>query len=240
MTPVPSPLRRRALLLAALLPAVGLLLPRNPAEAARVIPPPAMDEHDASATSETTVLAGGCFWGVQAVFQHVDGVIDAVSGYTGGSQNDAHYMTVSTGTTGHAESVRVTFDPRRISYGRILQIFFSVAHDPTELNFQGPDNGPQYRSAIFPADARQAQVAAAYIAQLDKAHVFPVPIVTRIETGRTFYPAEAYHQDYLAQHPDNPYIAAYDLPKLRELQSLFPDLYRANPVLVASAAKPVP
>jgi len=232
-----SPRRRALLLTSLLLPAAALLLHREAAEAARAVPPPAIDEHNA-ASSEVAVLAGGCFWGVQGVFQHVDGVINAVSGYTGGSKDDAHYMTVSTGTTGHAESVRITFDPRRISYGRILQVFFAVAHDPTELNYQGPDEGSQYRSAIFPLDSDQEQVARGYIAQLDAAHVFHAPIVTRIEPGRTFYPAETYHQDFLERNPDNPYIVAWDLPKIRELKATFPDLYRPNPVLVASAAKP--
>ena len=204
------------------------------------IPPPAMDEPAPHATREVAVLAGGCFWGVQGVFQHVDGVISAVSGYAGGSRNTAQYETVSTGTTGHAESVRVTFDPRRTSYGTILQIFFSVAHNPTELNFQGPDNGPQYRSAIFPVDAEQARIAKGYIAQLDAAHAFPAPIVTRIEMGRMFYPAEAYHQNFLARNPDNSYIAYVDLPKIKDLQSTFPRLYRPDPVLVASVGKPSP
>jgi peptide-methionine (S)-S-oxide reductase len=180
------------------------------------------------------VVAGGCFWGVQGVFQHVDGVTSAVSGYTGGKSDTAQYGTVSTGTTGHAESVRVTFDPQRISYGRILQIYFSVAHDPTELNRQGPDEGTQYRSTIFPTNAEQQSIAKAYITQLDKARVFHTTIVTTIEVNRTFYPAEAYHQDYLTRHPDNPYIAYNDLPKIRELQKLFPDRYRDSPVLVAT------
>jgi peptide-methionine (S)-S-oxide reductase len=168
------------------------------------------------------------------VFQHVNGVISAVSGYAGGAQNTAEYETVSTGRTGHAESVRITFDPRRISYGRILQIYFSVAHDPTELNRQGPDIGTQYRSTIFPASAQQAAIARAYIAQLDKAHAFGARIVTTIEPDRTFYPAEDYHQDFMTRNPGNPYIAMYDLPKVRELQRIFPDLYRPDPVLVAS------
>jgi peptide-methionine (S)-S-oxide reductase len=205
------------------------------AETAHVVPAPITDETPAAgAASETAVLAGGCFWGVQGVFQHVDGVTSAVSGYTGGKSDTAQYETVSTGTTGHAESVRVTFDPQRISYGRILQIYFSVAHDPTELNRQGPDEGTQYRSTIFPTNAEQQSIAKAYITQLDKAHVFHTTIVTTIEVNRTFYPAEAYHQDYLTRHPDNPYIAYNDLPKIRELQKLFPDRYRDSPVLVAT------
>jgi peptide-methionine (S)-S-oxide reductase len=199
------------------------------------VPAAVADETPAAgATSETAVLAGGCFWGVQGVFQHVDGVTSAVSGYTGGKADTAQYETVGSGVTGHAESVRVTFDPQRISYGRILQIYFSVAHDPTELNRQGPDAGTQYRSTIFPMTAEQQGVAKAYIAQLNTAHVFHAPVVTTIEMNRTFYPAEAYHQDYLTRHPDNPYIAYNDLPKIRELQKLFPDRYRDSPVLVVA------
>jgi peptide-methionine (S)-S-oxide reductase len=197
-----------------------------------MIPPPALDEAAGTATTEVAVLAGGCFWGVQGVFQHVDGVTSAVSGYAGGNKDTAQYETVSTGITGHAESVRVTFDPRQISYGRVLQIYFSVAHDPTELNRQGPDTGTQYRSVIFPSNPEQARVAKAYIAQLDQVHAFHAAIVTSIEPDRNFYPAEAYHQDYLTRHPTNPYIAYNDLPKIRELQRVFPDLYRADPVLV--------
>lgn len=226
--------------IAAMVLVAGVLLTRGRAAAAHVIPPPAMDEPATNAPREVAVLAGGCFWGVQGVFQHVDGVISAVSGYAGGSADTAQYETVSTGATGHAESVRVTFDPRRISYGHILQIFFSVAHDPTELNRQGPDTGTQYRSAIFPTSAEQMRVAQAYIAQLDAAHAFSSDVVTRVENGRAFYPAEAYHQDYLTQHPDNPYIVFNDLPKIRELQRLFPGEYRASPVLVASAGKVTP
>ena len=171
---------------------------------------------------------------MQGVFQHVAGVTNAVSGYAGGNVATARYEEVGTGTTGHAESVQITFDPRRISYGRILQIYFSVAHDPTELNYQGPDRGTQYRSTIFPTTPQQADVANAYVAQLDLAHIFHVPVVTTIELGRAFYPAEGYHQNFLAQNPTNPYIVYNDLPKIRELQRLFPDLYRADPVLVAA------
>ncbi len=224
--------RRGALgLLGSGLGAILLLAGRSRAAAA--VPPPAEDEHS-TAPREVTVLAGGCFWGVQGVFQHVDGVISAVSGYAGGEQKTAQYETVSTGTTGHAESVEVTFDPRRISYGRILQIFFSVAHDPTELNRQGPDAGTQYRSAIFAATPEQAQIARAYIAQLDKAGVFSGPIVTHVYEGRAFYPAEAYHQDFLTRHPYNPYIVYNDLPKIENLRQKFPDWYRQQPVPVAS------
>jgi peptide-methionine (S)-S-oxide reductase len=221
-----------ALLAVAIAAASG---PRSSAEEdVRSIPAPTLDEPRAGAArTEVAILAGGCFWGVQGVFQHVDGVTDAVSGYAGGARDTAQYELVSTGSTGHAESVRIAFDPHKISYGRILQVYFSVAHDPTELDRQGPDIGTQYRSAIFPTDAQQAEVAKAYIAQLDAAHVFPAPIVTRIEPGRTFYPAEAYHQNFLAMHPDQPYVAINDLPKIASLKRLFPQLYRADPVLVA-------
>ncbi|HEX3418356.1 MAG TPA: peptide-methionine (S)-S-oxide reductase MsrA, partial [Stellaceae bacterium] len=174
-------------------------------------PAPALDEPaNPTATSEIALLAGGCFWGVQGVFQHVDGVTSAVSGYVGGAANTAHYEMVGTNMTGHAESVQVTFDPSRISYGHILQVYFSVAHDPTELNRQGPDVGTQYRSAIFPTNPEQAQIAEAYIAQLNQAHVFNVPIVTKIEPGRNFYPAEDYHQDFLTRNPRYPYIVIND------------------------------
>jgi len=211
-----------------------LLATRSGAEEARAIPAPAVDPPSA-ASSEVAVLAGGCFWGVQGVFQHVEGVSNAVSGYAGGDKDTAEYETVSGGATGHAESVQVTFDPRKISYGHILQIYFSVAHDPTQLNRQGPDTGTQYRSAIFPTSAEQAETAKAYIAQLDQAHVFGAAIVTAIETDRAFYPAEAYHQDFLTRHPTYPYIVFNDLPKVAALKQLFPDRYRAEPVLVSSA-----
>jgi peptide-methionine (S)-S-oxide reductase len=202
------------------------------AESAHMVPPPEVDAAPGDAATSTTVLAGGCFWGVQGVFQHVKGVTSAVSGYDGGDKRSAQYEIVSMGGTGHAESVQVTFDPRQVSYGRLLQIFFSVVHDPTELNRQGPDEGTQYRSAIFPADAEQARVANAYIAQLDQAHAFKKPIVTRIEPDRTFYPAERYHQDFLARNPRYPYIAFNDLPKIDDLKRVFPDLYRSTPTLV--------
>ena len=202
------------------------------ADEAKLMPAPRLDEPAGQATHEVAVLAGGCFWGVQGVFQHVKGVTRAVSGYAGGAQSTAQYEKVGNGWTGHAESVQVTFDPRRISYGKILQIFFSVAHDPTELDRQGPDEGTQYRSAIFPTDADQARIAVAYIAQLDAAHVFKAPIVTDIEMGHAFYPAENYHQDYLTLHPHQPYIVVNDLPKVANLKRLFPDFYREQPVLV--------
>jgi peptide-methionine (S)-S-oxide reductase len=227
------------LIFAALLVGAGIVLRGLPsaAEGARSVPPPALDEPpNPATTSEIAVLAGGCFWGVQGVFQHVDGVTSAVSGYAGGGANTAHYEMVGTNTTGHAEAVRVTFDPGRISYGRILQIYFSVAHDPTELNRQGPDVGTQYRSAVFPANQQQTHIAEAYIAQLNQAHVFDASIVTKIEPGRDFYPAEDYHQDFLTRNPRYPYIVINDLPKIENLKRLFPDLYRATPVLVAAAA----
>jgi peptide-methionine (S)-S-oxide reductase len=220
----------RRLALAALA-AFGLAMPAVAAEEARKIPAPAQDE-TSRADSETIVLAGGCFWGVQGVFQHVKGVTSAVSGYEGGDKATAHYEMTGRGDTGHAESVRVTYDPREISTGRILQIYFSVAHDPTQLNRQGPDRGTQYRSAIFPSDEAQAKLAKAYIAQLDQAHAFNAAIVTKIEPGRTFYPAEDYHQDFLALNPGYPYIVFNDLPKVENLKRLFPEVYRATPVLV--------
>jgi len=218
------------------LAAVAFQLTPSVAETAHVVPPPALDQAASPATSEVAVLAGGCFWGVQGVFQHVEGVTGAVSGYAGGDQQTAQYETVSGGRTGHAESVQVTFDPRRISYGRILQIYFSVAHDPTELNRQGPDTGTQYRSAIFPTSPEQARIAKAYIEQLDQAHVFDAAVVTKIEPDRAFYPAEAYHQDFLTRNPRYPYIVINDLPKVEALKREFPQAYRADPVLVAAAA----
>jgi peptide-methionine (S)-S-oxide reductase len=216
--------------------AAGLALPRSHAEVARPIPAPALDQPNGQeAISEVAVLAGGCFWGVQGVFQHVKGVTSAVSGYAGGERATAEYERVGSGRTGHAESVRVTFDPRKISYGRLLQIYFSVAHDPTQLNRQGPDTGTQYRSAIFPTGPEQARIADAYISQLNQAHVFNSAIVTKIERDKAFYPAEAYHQDFLTLHPTYPYIVFNDLPKIEELKRLFPGLYRADPVLVTAA-----
>jgi len=216
-----------------LMAGVGFLASHSAAETARAVPAPSLDEAPPpGATSEVAILAGGCFWGVQGVFQHVKGVTAAVSGYAGGDKSSAEYETVSTGTTGHAESVKIVFDPRQVTYGRILQIYFSVAHDPTELNFQGPDVGTQYRSALFPVSDDQAHVAQAYIAQLDEAHVFNAAIVTKIEPGRSFYPAEDYHQDFLTLHPTYPYIVFNDLPKVENLKRLFPESYRADPVLV--------
>jgi peptide-methionine (S)-S-oxide reductase len=214
----------------------------NRAEQARVIPAPNPGDpgdpgdnvQRAQSSSDVAVLAGGCFWGVQGVYQRVKGVTGAVSGYAGGARHTANYDRVGEGTTGHAEAVQITFDPRQISYGRLLQIFFSVAHDPTQLNRQGPDFGTQYRSAIFPLNAEQASVAKAYIAQLNQAKVFPSTIATTIEPGHPFYPAEEYHQDYLTRYPNQPYIVINDLPKIDDLKRLFPELYRADPILVLS------
>jgi peptide-methionine (S)-S-oxide reductase len=224
----------------ALLGLAGLAVASYPAaaEKARALPHPVVDVQPGQATSSVAVLAGGCFWGVQGVFQHVKGVTSAVSGYAGGDKRTAEYERVSNGNTGHAESVQVTFDPRQISYGQLLRIFFSVAHDPTELNRQGPDSGTQYRSAIFPANGEQAEVARAYIAQLDQAHLFREAIATKIEPDRAFYPAEAYHQDFLTRNPTYPYIAINDLPKIDDLKRAFPETYRAVPVLVAGARSP--
>jgi len=210
--------------------------PALSSEEAVRIPPPAQDEKAAPGT-EKAVFAGGCFWGVQGVFQHVKGVKDAVSGYAGGAKKDAEYETVGTGATGHAESVEITYDPAEVTYGQLLQVYFSVAHNPTELNFQGPDHGPQYRSTIFAANAEQKAIAESYIAQLGKAKLFSGPIVTTIETGRTFYPAEDYHQDFLTRNPTYPYIVYNDLPKIENLKALFPALYSDKPVLVMADAK---
>ncbi|MFD1560418.1 peptide-methionine (S)-S-oxide reductase MsrA [Paraburkholderia silviterrae] len=207
----------------------------NSAESAIRTPPPAQDEKVGATHSETAVFAGGCFWGVQGVFEHVRGVKQVAAGYTGGAAATAQYETVSDGDTGHAESVQITYDPTQITYGRLLQIFFSVAHDPTELDYQGPDHGTQYRSAIFPTNPDQRSVAQSYIAQLDRAHVFSGPIVTRVESFKGFYPAEAYHQNYLVLHPDYPYIVINDLPKVNELKRTFPDLYRNDPVLLKAS-----
>jgi peptide-methionine (S)-S-oxide reductase len=209
------------------------------AEAAVTIPAPAVDAAaPAGAGLQTIVLAGGCFWGVQAVFQHTKGVTAAVSGYAGGDKQTANYDMVGTGHTGHAESVAVTFDPQQISYGKILQIYFSVAHNPTELNYQGPDSGTQYRSAIFYANDEQKRVAEAYIAELDKTHAFKAPIVTTLEPLTGFYPAEDYHQDFAVLHPSYPYIVFNDLPKVDNLKRLFGDRYRETPITVMASSKP--
>ncbi len=199
--------------------------------AARVLPAAAVDL-PATAGKQTIVLAGGCFWGVQGVFQHVRGVEKAVSGYAGGKRATANYELVSTGATGHAEAVQVTFDPKVVSLGEILRIFFSVATDPTQLNMQYPDHGTQYRNAIFTTSADQTRVAQAYIAQLGAAKAFSKPIVTTVGPNPGFYAAEAYHQDYLTLNPDQPYIAAYDMPKIDDLKRLYPARYSPKPVLV--------
>jgi peptide-methionine (S)-S-oxide reductase len=189
------------------------------------VPNPATDAPLAAGSQQTAVIAGGCFWGIQAVFQHVKGVVSATSGYSGGAANAAEYERVSEGDTGHAESVKITYDPSQITYGQLLRVFFSVAHDPTELNRQGPDTGSQYRSSIFYANDEQKHIAEAYIAQLDSAKVFPRKIVTQVVPLKAFYPAEAYHQNYAALHPDNPYIVYNDAPKVAHLQQAFPELY---------------
>jgi peptide-methionine (S)-S-oxide reductase len=200
------------------------------AEKAVVIPAPAVDNPKVSASPQTAVIAAGCFWGVQGVYQHVRGVQRALSGYSGGTKASADYEAVSRGSTGHAESVEIRFDPREISYGEILQIYFSVVHDPTQLNRQGPDTGPQYRSNIFYVDEAQKRIAQAYIAQLNNAKLFPRPIVTRVDALNGFYPAEAYHQDFLLRNPTYPYIVIHDLPKIGQLQKVFPARYREQAV----------
>ena len=216
---------------AAAMVAVGLTCSRASAGAhdAITLPSPAVDVARAAKPGKSTVVfAGGCFWGIQAVFQHVKGVTEATSGYAGGSAENAKYELVSGGDTGHAESVRVTFDPSQVTYGQLLKVFFSVAHDPTELNHQGADEGTQYRSVVFYTDADQKRVTDAYVAQLGRARAFPDPIVTQIVPLPAFYPAEDYHQNYATRHPDNPYIMFNDAPKVTHLQKLFPDLYRGQ------------
>ncbi len=198
----------------------------NAADRTVSVPSPAVDATPATAkTPQTAVVAGGCFWGIQAVFQHVKGVISATSGYSGGAAKTAEYELVSTGDTGHAESVKIIYDASQITYGQLLRIFFSVAHDPTELNRQGPDTGTQYRSSIFYATDEQKRIAETYIAQLEQAKVFPRPIVTQVVPLKAFYPAESYHQNYAQLHPDNPYIVYNDAPKVANLRHEFPDLY---------------
>ncbi|WP_373981840.1 peptide-methionine (S)-S-oxide reductase MsrA [Achromobacter sp. JD417] len=226
-------------LCAALATAGGLLISSATpaAERAFIIPPPAADQAAsaaATATQEKAVIAGGCFWGVQAVFQHVKGVSNAVSGYAGGQAGTANYNAVGSGRTGHAEAVEITYDPRQISYGQLLQIYFSVAHDPTQLNRQGPDHGTQYRSAVFPANDSQRKVAEAYIAQLNKTGVYPKALATTIEPLQAFYPAEDYHQDYLVRNPNSLYIVINDVPKVENLAKTFPDWWRDKPVLVGA------
>ena len=217
--------------------ALSLWATQPPARAeteARALPPPALDVAPGGAGLQTAVFAGGCFWGVQATFQHVAGVVRAVSGYAGGQVPHPRYEQVSAGTTGHAESVQVTFDPARVSYGRLLQIFFSVALDPTQVDRQGPDRGTQYRSELFVDGPGQERTARAYVAQLEAAHAFSRPIATRIGPAVPFYPAEAYHQDYPSRHPDSPYIVINDMPKVRSLETLFPESWQA-----ASAASSI-
>jgi peptide-methionine (S)-S-oxide reductase len=201
------------------------------AEAPVIIPPPAVDNPKAAGPMQTAVLAGGCFWGVQGVFEHVRGVRKAIAGYAGGERSTADYNRVGTGSTGHAESVKIIFDPARISFGQILQIAFSVVHDPTQLNRQGPDVGTQYRSVIFYADDDQKRIAQAYIAQLDQARVFARSIVTQVDPLKGFYEAEGYHQDYLIHNPTNLYVATYDVPKVENFKRTFPELYSGQPVL---------
>ena len=226
-----TPMRLTALLGAV---ALGLGLWHSPlfgAEAPVILAPPAIDNPKAAGPTQTAVLAAGCFWGVQGVFEHVRGVKKVWAGYAGGDKSTAQYETVSSGRTGHAESVKILFDPAAISYGQILQIAFSVVHDPTQLNRQGPDTGTQYRSAIFYADDDQKRIALAYIAQLDQAHVYARPIVTRVDPLLGFYTAEDYHQDYLIYHPNQPYIAINDIPKVINFRRTFPELYSGQPVL---------
>jgi peptide-methionine (S)-S-oxide reductase len=226
-----SPMRLAALIGAAV---SGIVLWHSPlfgAEAPVIIAPPAIDNPKAPGPAQTAVLAGGCFWGVQGVFEHVRGVQNVIAGYAGGEKSTAQYETVSSGSTGHAESVKITFDPAAISYGQILQIAFSVVHDPTQLNRQSPDVGTQYRSAVFYTDEAQKHIAESYIRQLDQAHAFARPIVTRIDPLKGFFAAEDYHQDYLIHNPTQPYIAIYDIPKIENFKRTFPELYSGQPVL---------
>jgi peptide-methionine (S)-S-oxide reductase len=223
-----------AAVLGALAMAAFAVVPSRAAEDAVIIPAPAMDAQTPGGI-QTAVIAGGCFWGVQGVFQHTAGVVNAVSGYAGGNKTTADYTLVSTGTTGHAEAVEIRYDPNKISYGKILQIFFSVVHDPTQLNRQGPDSGTQYRSAIFTTNDEQKKVAEAYIAQLNAAKVFKKPIVTKVGPLEGFFAAEAYHQDYLTLHPNQPYIAYNDIPKVENLKKIFAENYIEKPTLVSGA-----
>lgn len=226
MKPTPTKTNRRlAMLLCAF--SLGFGHAAQAAGTAPRLPDPALDEPVKSRNAtRSVVLAGGCFWGIEAVFQQVKGVQNAVSGYAGGSEQQASYPLVSSGATGHAEAVQITYDPAQVTLGTLLKVFFSVAHDPTTLDRQGPDHGPQYRSAIFYADATQEDIARRYIAQLDTAKAFASPIVTKLEPLSAFYPAEAYHQDFVQKNPNNPYILAHDLPKLTQLQQVFPALYK--------------
>ena len=201
-------------------------------EAAFKIPAAVVDDTANASGLQTAVFAGGCFWGVQGVFQRVHGVVQAVSGYSGGTKESAQYELVSSGMTGHAEAVKITYDPKKVSYAKLLELYFSVVHDPTQLNRQEPDVGPHYRSAVFFADPAQKQTVERYIAQLDAAKVYPKKIVTQVAPLTAFYPAEAYHQDYLTLHPESGYIARFDLPKIANLKAMFPQQYRAEPALV--------
>jgi peptide-methionine (S)-S-oxide reductase len=236
-----SPARRRSpsvWIAAAFVAGVGLhLATAGAAESAVKIAPPVVDTTTAATGTQTAVFAGGCFWGVQGVFQRVNGVLQAVSGYSGGARETAHYEMVGSGLTGHAESVKITYDPKKVSYGTLLQIYFSVAHDPTQLNRQDPDSGTQYRSAVFYADPAQKETTEKYIAQLDAAKAYPKKIVTQVVPLVAFYPAEDYHQDYLTLHPDQGYIARFDLPKIVNLKAMFPQQFRAEPALVTARAK---
>ena len=213
----------------------ALALPACAEEQPKMIPAAQVDEtKPATSGTETAVLSGGCFWGMQGVFEHVKGVTQVISGYAGGNRDSARYSLVSTGTTGAAETVKITFDPHQVSYGEILRIYFSVAHDPTELNYQGPDQGPQYRSNIWFMGDEQKKIAEAYIAQLGAAHIFSAPIVTRVDRYMGFYKAEAYHQDYLIHNPDQPYIVYNDLPKIAALKRVYAGYYRDDPVMVGT------
>ena len=225
---------RKILLVTALIGTLAVLSQnRAVADSVVLVPAPAVDEPLAKAPgTETAILSGGCFWGMQVVFQHVKGVRNAISGYTGGAADTADYEDVSTGTTGHAESLKIVFDPSVVSYGTLLRVYFSVATNPTELNYQDPDHGPQYRGEVWAENAEQRQIAGAYIRQLTTDHTFPAPIMTRVDSVMPFYPAENYHQNYATLNPDSLYISIYDAPKVTALARLFPSLYAAQPVLV--------
>jgi peptide-methionine (S)-S-oxide reductase len=233
---MPIKFHARALASALFATMAFLSLPACAEETPKVLPVAMIDSPKTSATTETAVLSGGCFWGMQGVFEHVKGVTRVLAGYSGGGRNTAQYEMVSTGTTGQAETVQVTFDPRQVTYGQILRVYFSVAHDPTELNYQGPDEGTQYRSNIWYASDAQKRIAQAYIKQLTDAHVFGAPIVTRVDPLTGFYAAEDYHQDYLIHNPDQPYIAYNDLPKIANLKRLYAAYYRDQPVMVHPAS----
>jgi peptide-methionine (S)-S-oxide reductase len=228
----------RALAALFMITAVLIVWHAHAGEAAVTIAAPALDNPKTAGAPQSVVLSGGCFWGVQGVYEHVRGVRRVVAGYAGGQKNTAHYDMVSSGDTGHAESVQISFDPAQISLGEILQVFFSVVQDPTQLNRQGPDSGSQYRSEIFYADATQKQVAEAYIAQLNQSHVFQRPIVTRVDALPGFFPAEDYHQDFLIHNPRYPYIVYNDLPKIENFKRLFPAYYVGQPVLVSNVITP--